>query len=98
MKVLNYKRAGLPSGAVYIGRAMSRYRLPQSKWANPFKVYLDGSRAEVILKYREWLLDSPLVDDLMELAGKDLVCWCAPEPCHGDVLLEAVNQMFPGGG
>ena len=23
-----------------------------------------------------------------ELAGKDLLCWCKPLPCHGDVLAE----------
>jgi hypothetical protein len=28
---------------------------------------------------------------LPEFRGKDLVCWCAPEECHGDVLLELVN-------
>ena len=28
------------------------------------------------------------VDALGELRGKDLVCWCAPLPCHADVLLE----------
>jgi len=28
-----------------------------------------------------------------ELAGKDLVCWCAPDqPCHADVLLKIANQ------
>lgn len=26
-----------------------------------------------------------------ELKGKDLVCWCAPKLCHGDVLLEIAN-------
>jgi hypothetical protein len=25
---------------------------------------------------------------LPELHSRDLVCWCAPLPCHGDVLLE----------
>lgn len=31
-------------------------------------------------------------DDLSELRGKDLACWC-PEgaPCHADVLLEVAN-------
>lgn len=27
-----------------------------------------------------------------ELKGKDLVCWCAPKPCHADVLLEIANE------
>jgi hypothetical protein len=29
---------------------------------------------------------------LHELAGRDLVCWCAPLPCHGDVLLRLANK------
>ena len=36
-RVLNFKRGG-PDGAVYIGRAMPRYRLRASRWRNPFKV------------------------------------------------------------
>ena len=27
-----------------------------------------------------------------ELRGKDLVCFCAPKPCHADVLLEIAND------
>jgi len=26
-----------------------------------------------------------------ELRGKDLVCFCAPNACHGDVLIEVAN-------
>jgi len=37
-RVLNFKRGGLPDGAVYIGQAMPRYRLRASRWRNPFKV------------------------------------------------------------
>jgi hypothetical protein len=28
-----------------------------------------------------------------ELAGRDLVCWCAPLPCHGDVLLRLLSEL-----
>ncbi|WP_244430705.1 DUF4326 domain-containing protein [Rhizobium sp. CF142] len=31
---------------------------------------------------------------LPELAGKDLVCCCAPLPCHGEVLLEMVRRYL----
>jgi hypothetical protein len=80
---------GIPDNALYIGRANSRYGLPASKWANPFRIGRDGTRQEVIDEYRDYLLASPnLMAALPELAEKDLVCWCAPEPCHGDVLLE----------
>jgi hypothetical protein len=31
------------------------------------------------------------MDALPELRGLDLICWCAPLPCHGDVLLRLAN-------
>lgn len=34
-RVLNYKMASIPEGAVYIGRANPRHGLPASKWAKP---------------------------------------------------------------
>jgi hypothetical protein len=43
-RVLNYKRDGLPPGAVYSGRLMPRYGLLGSKWHNPYKVGRDGTR------------------------------------------------------
>ena len=31
-------------------------------------------------------------DDIEELRGKDLACWCKlSDPCHADVLLEWAN-------
>lgn len=72
---------------VYIGRPMPRFGLTASKWANPFKVGGDGTREQVIAKYRRRLSSRPdLMAALPELRGKVLGCWCAPQPCHGDVL------------
>jgi hypothetical protein len=94
-KLINMKgrRGIVPSGTVYIGRQMRFLRLPRSKWANPFKIGRNGTRAEVIGKYRDHLLFRPeLMAALPELRGKDLACWCSPEPCHGEVLLELANS------
>lgn len=64
---------------VYIGRP--------SKWGNPFTIGKDGSRDEVIAKYADWIKTQPeLLAALPELEGKILGCWCAPQPCHGDIL------------
>lgn len=84
-KVLNRRRDAIPADAVYIGRP--------GKWGNPFAIGRDGDRATVIARYRAWLLSRPDVVDAArrELAGRDLVCWCAPEACHGDVLLAVAN-------
>lgn len=52
----------------------------------------DGTRDEVIKKYQTWLLQQlSLLADLPALRGKDHVCWCAPERCHSDILIELAN-------
>ena len=84
-RVLNRKSARNPQNAVFIGRP--------SKWGNPFVIGRDGTREEVIAKYERWLADQPhLLRALDELRGKDLVCYCSPEACHGDVLLRLANM------
>ena len=83
-RVLNKKRTGIPAGAVYIGRG--------GKWGNPFRIGRDGDRATVIAKHEAWLRSQGhLLRALDELRGKDLVCFCAPLPCHGDLLLWLAN-------
>lgn len=78
---------------VYIGRFNRWKGLKQSPYANPFKVGKDGTREEVIGKFREWLLAQPeLVQRAKkELKGKVLGCWCKPDLCHGDVIAEIVD-------
>lgn len=62
-------------------------------WGNPFKVGRDGNRTLVIKKFeyyaRQRLADEP--NWLDPLRGRDLICWCAPLPCHADVLLQLAN-------
>lgn len=72
---------------IYIGRP--------SKWGNPFMIGKDGSREEVIEKYKNYLTKErpDLMKQLGELKGKDLVCWCAPLGCHGHVLLDLVRKL-----
>lgn len=85
-KVLNIHRDGVPKNAVYIGR--------RSKWGNPFVIGKDGSRDEVIEKYLAWLGSRPdlILAAQHELRGRDLICFCAPERCHGDILLNIANS------
>lgn len=70
---------------VYIGRP--------GPWGNPFIIGRHGTRAEVIAKYRAWLVRQPeLVRRAREeLTGKVLGCFCHPLPCHGDILAEVCN-------
>lgn len=66
---------------VYIGRP--------SKWGNPFRVTKTQSRELAIERYKIWLLDNkPLLDQVQELKGKVLGCWCHPLSCHGDILVK----------
>ena len=73
---------------VYIGRG--------SKWGNPFVIGKDGTREEVIEKYRLWLWQQIkdryiLKEDLLKLDNQRLGCFCKPQACHGDVIVRAVE-------
>jgi hypothetical protein len=84
-RVLNKYRDGFTEGSVYIGRP--------SKWGNPFVIGRDGNRTQVIERYRQFILTQPhLMQALNELKGRDLVCFCKPQACHGDVLIELANR------
>ena len=85
---------------VYIGRP--------SKWGNPFTHWPDGTtlakhvvedREAAVNAYREWITNGDgkhLLNDLHELkGGKILGCWCKPQACHGDVLLELLDKSTP---
>lgn len=79
---------------IYIGRP--------SIWGNPFTHIKDrttkaefvvSTREEAIMMYKEYLLNSPhLMVKLESLRGKVLGCWCKPQACHGDVLIEVMEQ------
>lgn len=60
----------------------------RSEWGNPFEMPADGDRDTVITNYAEHYLPykPSLLAKLPDLRGKALGCWCAPEPCHGDIL------------
>lgn len=80
---------------IYIGRP--------SKWGNPFTHLKDKktsakhmvrNREEAVEAYRQWITTGEgkhLLNDLSELKGKVLGCWCKPQSCHGDILVELVE-------
>ncbi len=77
---------------VYIGRG--------STWGNPFVMGGVGARTreDVIKMYRTYLwsrIRGGVVteDMLLALDGKRLACYCAPQACHGDVLVAAINWV-----
>ncbi len=80
------KDSDIPRSAVYIGRG--------SKWGNPYEIdtKTGDTRLVVIEKYKRYFWESSLPNDIEELEGKDLVCYCKPLPCHGDYLVKLANS------
>lgn len=67
-----------------------------SKWGNPYSIGEDGTRNEVCEKYRVYLLGRiDLLKALEELRGLTLGCWCKPKRCHGDILVEFLENGIP---
>lgn len=74
---------------VYIGRP--------SQWGNPFSIGKDGTREEVVQKFKAYITEKiaknpELMLEIAKLKGKTLGCWCYPKACHGDVLKELAEQ------
>jgi hypothetical protein len=81
---------------VYIGRP--------SKWGNPY-THLVGYKdtihvetpEEAIELYYDWIIEqikaNPEKYNLDELRGKVLGCYCAPKPCHGDILVQLADNQ-----
>ncbi len=86
-KVYNKHHGDAPSNAVYIGRG--------SKWGNPFVLGRDGDRLTVIQKYIAYILSNDALIEAArrELKEKDLLCFCSPKECHGDVLMAIANDL-----
>ena len=66
----------------------------RTKWGNPFRIASGCSREQAIARYREDLwrriqAGEVSLEELAELDGCWLACWCEPLPCHGDVLERA---------
>jgi hypothetical protein len=71
---------------VYIGRP--------SIWGNPFIIPRDGNRKEVIEKYYQYLRNNEyLLSEIHKLDGKVLGCWCKPKKCHGDVIIQVLEEL-----
>lgn len=77
----------MPPNTVYVGRP--------SKWGNPFKPDSSFGLRMCVRMYRTWIEigKNTLRDELSELRGKNLACWCPlDQPCHADILLELANR------
>ena len=107
IKVVNVRGLdprGDGAGIVYVGRRCQSWR--GSVLGNPYRLGKDGTREEVIRKYREWLKKKLEADPQVQSAVMDIVwmldggepvklgCWCAPLPCHAEVIKEVVLEHY----
>ena len=84
-RVINLRYTKQRENVVYVGRG--------SPFGNPFIIGKDGDRNNVIRKYMQYILNNEtLLSCVPCLEGFDLACWCAPLPCHADILLEMANR------
>jgi hypothetical protein len=90
MKVVHCKKDRYD---VYIGRP--------SKWGNPFS-HKEGTlakfrvktREEAVTAYADWIKTQPeLLAALPEIKNKVLGCWCKPQSCHGDILVNLCESL-----
>ena len=96
----------------YVGRGGTAiidgkpFHYPGSVWSNPFKIGPDGTREDVIVKFREYILEQHRRGrtDFSVLRNKNLGCWCVPGTCnsvkegeglvcHGQVLAQLCGQL-----
>ena len=85
----------------YVGRP--------SVLGNPYTVKAFG-RGNAVKMYEDWLRrqyknnNKPVIDELKRLATQlkkenyiVLSCWCAPNPCHGEIIGKALVAMINKG-
>ncbi len=69
---------------VFIGRG--------SPFGNPYVIGKDGDRDEVIKKYErdfyKKIKNERFKRLVLSLKGKKLGCFCKPEKCHGDIIVQ----------
>lgn len=74
---------------VYIGRG--------SAFGNLYIIGVDGNREECVEKYKSWfkekLRSTRFKTAVLKLKGKRLGCYCSPKSCHGDVIIEWLEEQ-----
>lgn len=81
---------------VYIGR---RGHGHDGYFGNPFPMRSEKDRSSVIARYEQHAraqidTDPVFRQRVRDLHGKRLFCFCAPKPCHGDVLAQLAAEIL----
>lgn len=98
--IVNYRTANSSEKRTAFGVARP------SLLGNPFVIGRDGGRDEVIRLYEAWLDErladsaSPQTRMIKELrailrheGSITLICWCAPERCHAEVIRDRLLEV-----
>lgn len=90
--VINLRHIGLVTLAKEEGTYVRIDRA--TVWGNPYHIGKDGTREEVIRKYKKLVESSPETLEAIkkQLKDKKLACWCSPLACHGDILARIANE------
>lgn len=110
-KVIHVKDATGDSHEVFIGRSFGRVTKEPGLgyFGNPVVINAmcpkcglthrnAGSTLECYRKLAAFRLETDPVfrEEVRRLAGKTLVCFCKPGPCHGDVLASLADTLAGG--
>ena len=88
----NFQEWNSKSHTLYIGRFNKFLGISASKWGNPFKLS-EYDRNTCLNLYEDYVRNTPdLINNINDLRGKELGCWCKPEGCHGDILIKLLNE------
>lgn len=93
--LVNHSNAPENRWDTYIGRKSTRNGLPQSPHANPFrlKYYSRTESIELFTLYFYYRLQTPGYEAQVNLLnGRTLCCWCVPEDCHGEIILDWLDD------
>lgn len=93
------KQDGVQFGKhVYIGRP-GRFGNPIARGAIcPICNRIHNIAGDTLICYEKYLLrrlhnDCTFKDDILSLEDKILVCYCAPNPCHGEIIKKIIMQI-----
>lgn len=103
MSVHNLKTEAMQSGDVYIGRPRRQHMHDPAEGmlGNPYRISPHQTREQAIARFekaaRRRIATDPEWRELVRgLHGKRLFCYCAPLPCHGDVLEQIAAELVAG--
>jgi hypothetical protein len=90
MRILNAHTDKILAGTRWVDR--------RTPLGNPFRIGRDGTREEVVRKYKAWFGKKIRTDRRFRVAVEGLrgtpalVCWCAPKACHAQVIVDYLER------